>query len=860
MEKFCSAKKDKKGEHLQMRSIRTKITLLTFTTIIIALSIATVIGLISIKKLGRDDADQMLHLTATTGAMNLESYFESVERSVETVSTLVQDSFAGMPFEDLDTQVEHVRSLFGRIAYNTNGVLTYYFRIDPEISESVKGFWYVNQDGNGFQEHEVTDISQYDTNDTSQIVWFTVPKATGKGVWLPPYNTENLDALVISYNVPVYWKEQFIGVIGIEIDYEMLAQEVENIKIFQNGYAFILDEDSNVIYHPQIDSERINLETTAINETDRFIGSNHIQYNYEGVEKEAVWIPLSNGMQLYVAAPVSEINSGWKGMIWNILLAAIIILAVSSAVMQRFSDRITKPLRDLTEAAKQVQNGNYESELEYNKNDEVGILTQAFKQLTAHTKKNLTEARRMAVIDSLTGIKNKHAYTQWEEKINEEIKKGVREPFAVVVCDVNNLKEVNDLYGHQEGDVCIKNACKKICGVFSHSPVFRIGGDEFVVILSGEDYYGRKRLMEQIGDVPRDHSKIRIGETISAGMAVYNENQHSSLSSVFEEADKAMYERKKFLKANILPEIDKTDSSPAYEYIPAINARKHILIVDDVEMNREIMGDLLQDDYDILYASDGIETLDILRSHKDKIDLVLLDLQMPNMNGREVIKEMQVDDDLMSIPVIFLTVDQAAEIDCLKSGAMDFIPKPFPDIEIVKARIAKCIELSEDRELIRYTERDKLTGLLNKDYFFRYVSRLDNIYKDTVLDAVVCDVNRFHSANKQYGRQFGDQVLKSIGSIIKKLARRTGGIGCRQVGDTFLLYCLHQDDYEQLFQEFVSNLFVNEEIADRINLRFGVYPDARREPNIEERFVRAEIAAVRVKDDPQKICGFYDLS
>ena len=843
-----------------MNSIRTKITLLAVCIVIIALSVATVIGVISIKKLGRNDADQMLHLTATTGAMNLESYFESVEHSVETVATLVQGSFDGMPFEDLEAQVERTRNLFERIAYNTNGVLTYYFRIDPEISDTVKGFWYVNQDGNGFQEHEVTDISQYDTNDTSKLVWFTVPKATGKGVWLPPYTTENLGARVVSYNVPVYWKNQFVGVIGIEIDYNTLTQEVENTKIFDSGYAFILDEDSNVFYHPQIDdSKQLNLETTALSDTDRFIGSNHVQYNFEGVEKEAVWIPLSNGMRLYVAAPVSEIDSGWKGMIWNVLIAALVILVVSCVVSLRFSNRLTKPLRDLTNAAKEVQKGNYESALEYNKNDEVGILTQTFKELTAHTKENLTAARRMAAVDPLTGVKNKSSYTQWEEKINEEIEKGDKAPFAVVVCDINNLKAVNDLYGHKEGDACIKSACEKICGVFSHSPVFRIGGDEFVVILSGEDFIVRNKLIERINAVPRDYSKIRIGETISAGMAEYKEGKHLSLLSVFEDADKAMYERKQFLKENVLPKENMGDNNPAYEYIPVIHSRKRILIADDVEMNREIMGDLLQDEYDIVYASDGVETLDILRSQKDEIDLVLLDLQMPNKNGREVIAEMQVDEELMSIPVVVLTVDQQAELDCLKIGAMDFIPKPFPDIDIVKARISKCIELSEDRDLIRYTERDKVTGLINKDYFFRYVNRLDHLYKDEILDAVVCDVNRFHSLNKQYGRQFGDQVLRSIGNSIKKLARKTGGIGCRKDGDTFLLYCLHQEDYEKLLQEFVSEILSEKEIADRVNLRFGVFVDARQELNIEERFVRAEIAADRIKDDSQIICGFYDL-
>jgi diguanylate cyclase (GGDEF)-like protein len=334
-------------------------------------------------------------------------------------------------------------------------------------------------------------------------------------------------------------------------------------------------------------------------------------------------------------------------------------------------------------------------------------------------EQTLSAARKMAIVDSLTGVKNKHAYVQWEEKVNEEIKKGSQEPFAVVVCDINNLKVVNDLYGHKEGDDCIKKACAKICNIFSHSPVFRIGGDEFVVFLTGADFYQRKELMAQVSALPQDLSKIRIGDSISAGMAEYRKDQHVSLLGVFEEADKAMYERKQFLKSMDLSKNSLPAGNKVPEEIPEIHARKTVLIADDIEMNREIMGDLLQEEYDILYASDGIETLDVLRSHKDEVDLVLLDLQMPNKNGREVIAEMQIDEDLMSIPVVFLTVDQEAELDCLKSGAMDFIPKPYPDIEIVKARIAKCIELSEDRELIRYTERDKLTGLLNIDDFYR---------------------------------------------------------------------------------------------------------------------------------------------
>ena len=293
------------------------------------------------------------------------------------------------------------------------------------------------------------------------------------------------------------------------------------------------------------------------------------------------------------------------------------------------------------------------------------------------------------------------------------------------------------------------------------------------------------------------------------------------------------------------------------EEIPGMHVRKHILIADDVAPNREILGDILQDDYDILYAADGVETLDILRSRREEVALLLLDLYTPKLSGQDVMTEMQVDADLMSIPVIVQTVDQEAELLCLKLGAMDFIPKPYPDAEIIKTRVAKCIELSETRDLIRHTQRDKLTGLYNVDYFMRYVKRYDQQYKDEALDAVVCDVNDFYGINEQYGRQFGDLVLRSVGISFRKLARKTNGIGCRKGSDTFLLYCPHRDDYEVLMKRYLEDVFIKKETVGKVRLRFGVYENADREPDVEKRFACALLAADSVKDDPEKVCGFY---
>ncbi len=542
-----------------MRSISAKFTFLTVCSIIAALGIATFISVFSIKKLGRDDADRMLHLICETGAMNLDSYIQDVENSVSTVSSLVQENFQDVPEEELESRVERCRNLFDTVAYNTNGVLTYYFRIDPDFSESEKGFWYVNLDGKGFKEHEVTDITQYDLNDTSELVWFTVPKATGKGVWLPPYITDNLYFRVISYNVPIYCDDEFVGVIGIEIDYEILKNEVENISFFENGYAFILDEDSNIIYHPRQDSGEGEGENIAVKDPDVIVGENHIQYRFEGVEKEAAWLPLRNGMRLYVTVPLSEINRGWQEFIRRILLASLIILLIVIIITMGFARRITKPLEELTEAAEKLGEGNYDFEEDrpgYDRDDEIGVLTRTFCSLIDRTREHIKSLSKQAYVDSLTSVRNKGAYADYIQKLQDKIDGEEQPEFAIGVFDCNNLKSINDSFGHEKGDEYLKAASRAICRIYQHSPVFRIGGDEFAVILENEDYAKREELVRQFekrsGEINRAAGEDWKKVDVALGMAVYEPDTDPYVIDVARRADKLMYEDKRARKEKLL--------------------------------------------------------------------------------------------------------------------------------------------------------------------------------------------------------------------------------------------------------------------------------------------------------------------
>ena len=158
----------------------------------------------------------------------------------------------------------------------------------------------------------------------------------------------------------------------------------------------------------------------------------------------------------------------------------------------------------------------------------------------------LEEERKIAERDSLTGVGNKYAYTQKGKEVDDDIRSGHILPFALVVCDLNGLKQVNDTQGHAAGDNYIREASQLICDLYKHSPVYRIGGDEFVVFLEGADYGQRSELLESLNSRMAENAKTG-GVVIAAGMAEY-QPRDSQLFDVFSRADSRMYERKKQLK------------------------------------------------------------------------------------------------------------------------------------------------------------------------------------------------------------------------------------------------------------------------------------------------------------------------
>ena len=298
----------------------------------------------------------------------------------------------------------------------------------------------------------------------------------------------------------------------------------------------------------------------------------------------------------------------------------------------------------------------------------------------------------------------------------------------------------------------------------------------------------------------------------------------------------------------------------SHEKFHSINGKRLILVVDDEEVNQELLGFILQNDYEVLNAYNGTQALEIIRENEDRLSLILLDLLMPEMSGMELLAILKDDEQLKNIPVIVMTSDQKSEVECLNMGAMDFISKPYPQPSVILARIVRSIELNEDRQIINTTERDPLTGLYNREYFYRYAEQYDTYHKDTEMDAIVIDINHFHLINERYGKIFGDELLRRISIKLREILSACNGIVCRREADTFLIHCPHRGSYDDFLKEVTEDLHEDDtvDVSSRIRLRMGVYSKVDKSIDIERRFDRAKLAADTVRNNYTKKYAVYD--
>lgn len=539
------------------KSLRKKII---FSSITVLLLLAVVMGTVSVcvvDKLSDTNSKKIMTQLCENEAYKFNNKLDLVKHSVDIINEYANglQNMSGITDVYSDEYKQHIKDFSIAVANQTNGVMAVYFRYSPEVTGSgTDGFFWTRQsDSDEFVETEITDLLAYNSSDVGHVGWFYIPKETGESLWMTPYYNENLDVFMISYIIPMYHENgEFIGVVGMDIDFATIVNETKDMDIYSSGSVAFVDlkerlsyssDDSGAIESSKLSSTLYN-HITTINKLNELLEIN----NNDGSISVICCEKLSNGMMLYVNVPKSEIDSNRNFLMMLCVVITVLIFAVSIVFIRKRTMQIVHPLEKLTEITKHYANGDWSGQYISDTDDEIATLSESISQMAKNTQVYIERLNNLARTDAMTGIGNKTSYLEMVEKIQDNKHRQFDE-YAVVAMDLNLLKKTNDTYGHECGDILLREASRYICRVFANSPVFRTGGDEFVAVLYSEDYRSREALLRQfesgmnypVEGIPG------IVLSIAFGMAEHSA-ENPDYESVFELADERMYRKKTEMK------------------------------------------------------------------------------------------------------------------------------------------------------------------------------------------------------------------------------------------------------------------------------------------------------------------------
>lgn len=483
-----------------MRRIRRKVVLIMILCTV--LSVLTV-GVLSVRTSNRivdENAVQRLSLLSDSSAQEIDAMIASLEQSVDVLAEYARSNLRDPTMFRTDSAYvsgysEKLRPLFLTTAQNTGGAMSVYIRYNPAFTAPTSGLFLVRADANGtFVSKTPTDFSVYAANDTEHVGWYYIPVEKGGPTWMPPYRNANIDTYMISYVVPLFIGDICYGVVGMDIDFELLRSMVDGISIYDTGYAFLVDDAQRVMIYPDavIYTPISALGNGSMTDlfTSEHVGENDLDYSCDGKHMSAALRRLGNGMILVLAAPTGEIYRDSSVLTLRIVLVSLASLVGVTLIALFVISRMLRP----------------------------------------------------AVLDPLTGVNNRQAFLA---QVTERLASGRGLSYAFIMLDIDHFKQINDTRGHAAGDDAIRQVAADLSRILpAEDLIGRFGGDEFLVFMQcGGSEIARRRL-EQLRQ-----ALLRGGELYAAPMSysagvVFTGDYALETETLLRRADAALYRAK----------------------------------------------------------------------------------------------------------------------------------------------------------------------------------------------------------------------------------------------------------------------------------------------------------------------------
>lgn len=538
------------------KSIQNKIILLILVGILFSSLAIGGLGVASFGSELEQSVISTMNLTCQEKAEELNNILGRIEQSTEVMAVLATnyiESVEGLKDDAYRAnRMDHLTQVARNIANNTKGAIGIYLRLNPDIAGPTEGFyWLVSNETGKLELEENTNITQYAEDDLENVGWYYEPVKAGTAVWMAPYENQNTKRTIVSYTMPIYKDNELLGIAGMDIDWPYITALVDEIQVYETGYAFLLDENFCIAYSKEFEvgtniagfsNELSKMEKTELIRNDRVY-----ELHFDGGNKTVAFTVLNNGKIMAVIAPNNEINAGFNALVIRIVTIASITGLIFVFITIQIAKTIIRPLKELDKAAQNIAQGNLDVDLNITSNDEVGTLAQSLSETAKQLKIRINYINNLAYSDKLTGIKNSTAYMQEVAFLKNDIAQK-KADFALFVIDANGLKYINDNFGHEIGNELIIKVTQMIVEVFGEENVYRIGGDEFAVVLLNATEELCNNYCRVFSEVV-ENQKGKIWASASIGYAVYNKKTDSTYESVFNRADEDMYDKKVRMKA-----------------------------------------------------------------------------------------------------------------------------------------------------------------------------------------------------------------------------------------------------------------------------------------------------------------------
>lgn len=394
-----------------MKSVKTKIGMLVLLCVLV---VAVLIGNVSIgsaQKVVEENSEQILELLCDNNAQNLNALMLRIEQSVITLSDYATAHIGSL--QEFKTSKDYVRKYSEQMedialnaAVNTEGAMTVYIRYNPDFTEPTSGVFYSKPATDSeFQKLTPTDFSMYEENDAAHVGWYYIPVHNGRATWLDPYVNENLGIKMISYVIPLIVDGTSVGIVGMDIDFGVLEDIVNNVSVYESGYAFIANAGGQAIQHPDFEmgepfsaSQQDELSGLTAELQKEAAQETLFSYTYHGNEKKMAFSSLRNGMRFAITAPTVEINREASQLILKICIivagAILLSLLISWAVIRG----IVKPLKELDQAAREIAAGKLDITLRCHSKDEVGALADSFRKTVERLRNYIVYISEIATV------------------------------------------------------------------------------------------------------------------------------------------------------------------------------------------------------------------------------------------------------------------------------------------------------------------------------------------------------------------------------------------------------------------------------------------------------------------------------